>query len=60
MSAYTPETLKGFYNLYYQIVTEHQIQAENTWNINEKGTLMGYITREFILVFKEKWNAFIR
>jgi hypothetical protein len=60
MSACTPKNLKDFYDLYHEIITTHQIQAENTWNMDEKGTLMGCMTREFILIPKEERNAFIR
>jgi DDE superfamily endonuclease len=60
MSSCTPENLKSFYDLYLQIVTEHQIKPANTWNMDEKGTLMGCITREHILVPKEEKKAFIR
>jgi hypothetical protein len=59
VAACTPENLQSFFDLLVQIVTENKISKRNIHNMDEKGTFMGCMNREYILVPKEEKIAFI-
>jgi hypothetical protein len=60
MAAYTPANLNSFYTLLQEIITQNNIKPGNTYNINEKGFIIGKLHRDWVLVPKEAKVAYIR
>jgi len=57
IAACTPDNLKSFFDLYLKITHEKKIKKGNIHNMDEKGTLMGCMNLECILVPKEEKTA---
>jgi hypothetical protein len=60
LAACTPENLNSFYSLYTEIITTHSIKLRNSWNMDEKGFMIGKCHREIVLVPKDSKTAYIR
>jgi hypothetical protein len=59
VAACNPDNIKSFFDLFTQITKENNIATHNIHNMDEKGTLMGCMNRELVLIPKEKKTAFI-
>jgi len=49
-----PEIITHWFELYHNVVSEHNIQPEDTYNIDEKGAAMGIIVEERCIVSKSE------
>ena len=57
--AQNPDIITNWFQLFYDVVKEYNIDSNNIYNINEKGILMGIIKKVKVLVSKYKKNHYI-
>jgi helix-turn-helix, Psq domain/Tc5 transposase DNA-binding domain len=51
------EIFEDWFELYYQIKEEYRIQDENTYNMDEKGCIMGVIGKTRCIISKHEYQA---
>ncbi|OCK73766.1 hypothetical protein K432DRAFT_312104, partial [Lepidopterella palustris CBS 459.81] len=55
----TPAQIQAFFNHLQSVQRKHNVQPENTWNMDEVGTALGICTNTIILAELSKKRTYI-
>lgn len=58
LNSTTREAIQSFYNLYQQLQSQHNFQAEEIWNMDEHGIALGVCTNSRVLASSSKKRTY--